>query len=175
MKTIEIEDDLYEYIASNTKNIGESASQILRRMLLAEESPAPQSEHVKKPDYQPKKTKKSETSYQGNAFNFINKEEIATQKGAVGRFLFILAALYRAHPGTFDQVLAIKGRERHYFAKDIQVLEKSGSSTKPKQITNSEFWVVTNNNTPRKKHIITEVATTLGYDANDTEKLREFI
>jgi negative modulator of initiation of replication len=33
MKTIEVDDELYRYIASHTQHIGESASDILRRML----------------------------------------------------------------------------------------------------------------------------------------------
>lgn len=33
MKKIEIDDELYQYIASNTQSIGESASEILRRLL----------------------------------------------------------------------------------------------------------------------------------------------
>ena len=37
MKSIEIDDDLYAFIASQTKHIGESASEILRRLLLPED------------------------------------------------------------------------------------------------------------------------------------------
>lgn len=33
MKTIEVDEELYRYIASHTLHIGESASDILRRML----------------------------------------------------------------------------------------------------------------------------------------------
>ncbi len=33
MKTIEVDDELYQFIASQTRHIGESASDILRRML----------------------------------------------------------------------------------------------------------------------------------------------
>ncbi len=33
MKQIDIDDELYQYIASNTQSIGESASTILRRLL----------------------------------------------------------------------------------------------------------------------------------------------
>lgn len=47
MKTIEVDEDLYRYIASQTKHIGESASDILRRLLnldgqlqVAESAPA---------------------------------------------------------------------------------------------------------------------------------------
>ena len=34
MKTIEVDDELYRYIASQTQHIGESASDILRRLLM---------------------------------------------------------------------------------------------------------------------------------------------
>ena len=37
MKTIEIDDQLYQYIASQTTTIGESASDILRRLLLVDQ------------------------------------------------------------------------------------------------------------------------------------------
>ena len=36
MKTIEIDDELYQYIAGQTQKIGESASEILRRLLLGD-------------------------------------------------------------------------------------------------------------------------------------------
>ena len=36
MKTIEIDDELYAFIASQTKHIGESACEILRRLLIDE-------------------------------------------------------------------------------------------------------------------------------------------
>ncbi len=46
MKTIELDDDLYFYIASQTRHIGESASDILRRLL---EQPAHQRVPVAEP------------------------------------------------------------------------------------------------------------------------------
>lgn len=178
MKTIQIEDDLYQYIASQTQNIGESASEILRRLLLGDaqaevpavDAPAPAAVEEAKTEV------KSEPEAKATSvFNLLNKEEVMTQKGAVGRFLFILAALYRAHPNNFDKVLAVRGRERDYFATSSEELEAHGSSIKPKQIPDSIYWVVTNNNTPRKKLIINEVAIALGYDGSEAEKLREFI
>ena len=44
MKTIQIEEDLYQYIASNTQEIGESASAILRRLLLEQQTNQPKIE-----------------------------------------------------------------------------------------------------------------------------------
>ena len=99
-----------------------------------------------------------------SVFNFINKEELAMQRGAVGRFLLILAALYRAHPNRFRVVTEICGRDRLYFANSEAELAASGSSTKPKQIPESPFWVLTNSNTTRKKMMLTKAATSLGYN-----------
>ncbi len=39
MKTIEVDEDLYRYIASQTQHIGESASDILRRLLNVDGQP----------------------------------------------------------------------------------------------------------------------------------------
>lgn len=194
MKTIEIEDDLYQYIASQTQDIGESASKILRRLLIEQQAKVPAAAPELKPlvtsvsssnttdepiveatDEIKVSAKAAKSEYIGNVFNVINKEEVVTQKGAVGRFLFILAAFHRCHTSTFNKVLEIKGRERHYFATTAEALEASGSSIKPKAIPDSEYWVVTNNNTPRKKLIITEVASAFGYSQAEAEALRELI
>jgi len=199
MKNIEIDDELYLHIVSKTQSIGESASSILRRLLkLDDASHRPVSvENSKKAAVETelspeplvendivindhvaiaKTTNSSET-----VFNFINKEELAMQRGAVGRFLLILAALYRAHAHCFDTVIniiprAAKGKNsRLYFAASEQALTASGSSTKPKQIPNSPFWVMTNSNTTRKKLLLTQVATSLGYTSEDVEKIRELL
>ena len=187
MKTIQIEEDLYQYIAANTQEIGESASAILRRLLLEQQSQHPVTPVVLKPlaqdaeassTVQPVVDTHAENKLvdaSTTVFNILNKEEVATQKGAVGRFLFILSALHRCHPGEFNKVLEVKGRERNYFATSAKELEASGSSIKPKQIPETDFWVVTNNNTPRKKLIITEAAAALGYDSEQAESLRELI
>jgi negative modulator of initiation of replication len=194
MKNIQIEEDLYHYIASQTQNIGESASEILRRLLLGDaNAPTPEvpdaiippavqqtSERVQEqaPEHVTKSTPELITEpeiEEGSVFNFINQEEVTTQKGAVGRFLFLLSALHRAHPASFTKVLEVKGRERDYFATSSQELEAHGSSIKPKEIPDSSFWVVTNNNTPRKKLIINGAALALGYTPEQAEKLRDFI
>ena len=105
----------------------------------------------------------------------LNKEELAMQKGVVGRFLFILAALYRTHKADFANVLEIKGRDRVYFATSKEALLESGSSMNPKNITDTEYWVMTNSNTTRKKMMLHEVALSLGYSADEAEKIRDYL
>lgn len=116
-----------------------------------------------------------------SVFNFINKEELAMQRGAVGRFLLILAALYRAHPNKFKVVsnigpkVSARKTKRLYFALSEDLLTASGSSTKPKQVPQSPYWVITNSNTTRKKMMLTEAAMLLGYNDDDVIKIRELL
>jgi negative modulator of initiation of replication len=56
-----------------------------------------------------------------------------------------------------------------------EILTASGSSTKPKQVPQSPFWVITNSNTTRKKMMLTEAAMLLGYDENDVIKIRDLL
>lgn len=204
MKNIEIDDELYLYIVSNTQAIGESASSILRRLLplVDANQQSVESSNLEK-EIKEDNTKQEELPHNTtevapelvdtdvdevesiasseSVFNFINKEELAMQRGAVGRFLLILAALYRAHPKTFSIVTNIAPKvsarktKRLYFALSEEILTASGSSTKPKQVPQSPFWVITNSNTTRKKMMLTEAASLLGYDESDVIKIRELL
>ena len=203
MKNIEIDDELYLHIVANTQSIGENASSILRRLLkldgltspvnligekieneLLSYAPLQQCEKIDdavsnlvQSDLLQHESQVQEKidDNADNVFHFINKEELAMQRGAVGRFLLILAALYRAHPQRFNVVTQISGRDRLYFALSEAELSASGSSTKPKQIPESPYWVLTNSNTTRKKMMLTKAASSLGYNNYDVEKIRELL
>ena len=191
MKQIDIDDELYQYIASNTQSIGESASTILRRLLnlngddntpvaknnqnnqTATQAPLDDTPATNDSQEQEAVTPVKQTN--ANVFNILNKEELAMQKGVVGRFLFILSAFYRTHKKEFSAVLDIKGRDRVYFATSKEDLVNSGSSMNPKNITDSEYWVMTNSNTTRKKMMLHEVALCLGYSAEQAEEIRDYL
>lgn len=160
MKRIDIDDDLYAYIASHTRQIGESASDILRR-LLAVNPNAP--------------VEKETSEATESVFNRLNEQDVRVQKSVVARFLYILSMLYRCHPVEFSTVVDIRGRDRQYFARSEDALLTSGNSTNPKQIPDAPFWVITNTNTTKKKSMLTHVAQKLGYDALDAEKIRDFL
>ncbi|WP_127022983.1 replication initiation negative regulator SeqA [Rheinheimera mangrovi] len=196
MKTIEIDDDLYQFIASQTQQIGESASDILRRLLIVSltEAQAPvvpvaqkttevQVKEETKPEVKPAAQAVVEKAVasavpvgkSSSVFDFISPQDLSAEQSVVGRFLFILSALSRAHRGDFAQVLEIKGRNRLYFGQSEASLLEAGSSTNPKPIPNTDFWVITNSNTTRKKMMLTEVATKLGYDAAEVERIRDLL
>ena len=199
MKTITIEDDLYTFIASQTKHIGESASDILRRLLMpegADNTPsrevtdvtevsvddAVQETVVETPAVEPETTVIADepepvvaqnvaSSQSGDVFQRLAEMDLNQQNSRVEQFLSVLSALHGAHPEDFARVLDVKGRNRLYFATSKEELLKSGSSTNPKQVPDSEYWVVTNNNTAKKVSMLSQVATVLDYSAEECKKL----
>ena len=99
MKTIEVDDELYSYIASHTKHIGESASDILRRMLkftAASQPAAPVTKEVRVAspaivEAKPVKTIKDKVRAMRE---LLLSDEYAEQKRAVNRFMLLLSTLY---------------------------------------------------------------------------------
>lgn len=155
MKTIELDDDLYFYIASQTRHIGESASDILRRLLgqSTVQSALPAVSDSAPVSVAPKGLQALLDSGE------LEKEELSIQ-----RFMMVLEALYAGDPATFTQAAEIKGRKRVYFARDPEALRASGSTTKPKPVPNTPFWVISNTNTSRKRNIVALLMQNMGYD-----------
>lgn len=177
MKTIEIDDDLYQYIASQTQQIGESASEILRRLLLGSATAeVPLSDDMPEQAVKAALPAKDTNSLgTGRIFDRISRQDLQAESSIVGRFLLILSALAKTHPTQFVAVLDIKGRDRQYFGRSESELLQSGSSTNPKAIPQTDFWVMTNSNTTRKKMMLTEVALALGYTEAEAEKIRDML
>lgn len=179
MKIIEVDEELYQYIASQTRSIGESASDILRRLLnlpahasvFADDltfAPAENNEKVEpkvepKVEVQPepakpesvKPTKKQPITAINQIVEkvqtLLNSTEFQEEGKAVTRFLAILRVLYRTNPESFAQATeSLQGRTRVYFARDEATLLMTGNHTKPKQIPDTPYWVITNTNSGRK-------------------------
>lgn len=192
MKTIELEDDLYRYIASQTKDIGESASDILRRLLDVSGSDCADltkvetvSQPVENIDSKTKQTLiKSSTAVEpatvsapiviepepvshstlpASIDKLIKSKKFKETTVSVTKFIQILSVLYAENPKEFDSATDIKGRKRIYFAKSEKELLSAGSTTKPREIEHTPYWVITNTNTGRKRNIITQLMAEMGY------------
>lgn len=189
MKIIEVDEELYQFIASHTQSIGESASDILRRLLnlptssvssvalgtVSGESVAAtnhsesEAERAVKNDFvlEPvtekpaekavktvKKTSEQVISHIVNKVRqVIESDAFREETKAVVRFLSVLTALYRTNPEGFSVAIEseqVQGRTRVYFARDEATLLAAGTHTKPKQIPDTPYWVITNNNSGRK-------------------------
>ncbi len=173
MKTIEVDEELYRYIARQTQHIGESASEILRRLLNMTPLNGDQSYLSAYPETE-------ESPVAGfvqtvELSELLNSSELAAKESAIDRFMLILSSLYQANPDDFTNATEIKGRKRIYFARTEEELRATGNTTKPKPVPGTPYWVISNTNTGRKRNIVGLLMTAMGYSAEFIEQVCEKI
>ncbi|MCW7549748.1 MULTISPECIES: replication initiation negative regulator SeqA [Photorhabdus] len=170
MKTIEVDEDLYRYIASHTQHIGESASDILRRMLkFNAEQPVQNAQPISA-------VEKAPVARQRDSVRVIRElllsDDYSDKKKSVERFMLILSTLYSLNSESFSRTTdAMHGRTRVYFAGDEQTLLASGKQTKPRHIPGTPFWVITNTNTDRKRNMVEQIMQDMKFTANFIDKV----
>lgn len=176
MKSIEVDEELYRYIASQTQHIGESASDILRRLLMVPNQTVQQSDIVM--PVRPKGIVVSKDAGNVTKMDRVKEmrtllisDEFAVQEKAIGRFMMILSSLYRIDPKGFAEAAAIKGRTRVYFAESEETLLASGKTTKPKAIPETPFWVITNTNTDRKRQMVEQLMGKMNFGVDIIDKV----
>ena len=176
MKTIEVDDELYSYIASHTKHIGESASDILRRMLKFSAASQPVTPVVKEvravqPVVEAKLVNPTKDKVRAMR-ELLLSDEYAEQKKAVNRFMLVLSTLYSLDQHAFAEATeSLHGRTRVYFAADEQTLLKNGNQTKPKHVPGTPYWVITNTNTGRKCSMVEHIMQSMQFPAELIEKV----
>jgi len=171
MKTIEVDEELYRYIASHTQHIGESASDILRRMLkftAGQSAPVvqtPKEAAAVKQEARPQNRVRA-------VRELLLSDEYADQKKVVNRFMLILSTLYNLDAKTFGEATeSLHGRTRVYFAGNQQTLIQNGTHTKPQHIPGTPYWVITNTNTGRKRSMVEHIMLSMQFPAELTEKV----
>ncbi|MDO5053997.1 MAG: replication initiation negative regulator SeqA [Pasteurella oralis] len=200
MKIIEVDEELYQYIASQTQSIGESASDILRRLLNFSNKNMPKAETVVQQDVakevsftaevkqvvpqsevdEPKvlPKKQSDESIQqvtAKVRSLLNSADFQQETKAVVRFLDILRVLYRTNPESFAQATeSLQGRTRVYFARDEGTLLMAGNHTKPKQIPDTPYWVITNTNSGRKMLMLEGAMQSMHLPTDLIEEVRTY-
>ncbi len=192
MKTIEVDEELYRYIASQTRHIGESASDILRRLLGVDHTDQPVaivSEDVKQPVVAelPSMSQSEGIIVSKDAGKMSMHESVkamrellisdsfAERKKVIDRFMLVLSTLYGLDAESFSEAMAVKGRKRIYFADNEHTLLEHGNTTKPKVIPDTPFWVITNTNTSRKQQMVEQVMTRMNFPADIIEKVSNAI
>lgn len=169
MRTIEVDEELYRYIASHTQHIGESASDILRRMLnftseslsniTADVNAEPETDIESKPALSVEEA----SEYLDKQ---LNSTRILLQTKAVDRFIQLLSVLYGLNPKAFAEATqTLHGRTRIYFARDEKTLLQHGTHTKPKIINGTPYWVITNTNSARKRNMVTQIMQSMRFSS----------
>lgn len=203
MKKIEIDEDLYSYIAGNTQHIGESASSILRRLLgfdpVQAPTPTPQpveSQQTTTPLISNERPVAAQTVLVGpddgsfsntnehvDLISLVSSQRFANMNTAIERFMTILSNLYHVDSYRFETAIQAetsaqqheKARTRLYFADNPDILLASGKTTKPKPIPDTPFWVITNNNTKRKRQMIEHLMQRMEFSSNVISTICEAI
>ena len=200
MKIIEVDEELYQYLASQTRSIGESASDILRRLLnlpahasvFADDLTLASVENAEKTEQKaaekaldPVKTEvvKPAKKQSDSAINqivqkvraLLNSADFQEESKAVVRFLAVLRVLYRTNPESFAQATeSLQGRTRVYFARDEATLLTAGNHTKPKQIPDTPYWVITNTNSGRKMLMLESAMQSMGLPEALIDEMRTY-
>lgn len=173
MKTIEVDEELYRYIASQTLHIGESASEILRRMLNFTPAMVIPEGTSNRPAVMATGTANAISSVERNnrISELLLTEEFNEQKRAVDRFLLILSALYQINKNDFaDATESLHGRTRIYFSNAQETLLKNGRHTKPKAVPETPYWVITNTNSERKRSMVEHIMAAMQFPAQLIEQ-----
>jgi negative modulator of initiation of replication len=179
MKSIQIEEDLYHFIASQTQDIGESASDILRRLVMPEsllnsvqDNSVDGTVSGDSLINNSKAADNVEQACQSSAvFTELEGQQLQAIPKMVERWLLVLSIIYKHNSQQFIKVLGMSGRNRTYFATDKETLLATGSSTNPKNVPGSDYWVITNNNTVKKINMLKEVAEQVGFNQSEIEQL----
>lgn len=145
MPSIDVDQDIYDYLLHHIAAFGETPSHVLRREL-----------GLTKPDA----GELAKASAPHELSSLLASSQFL-RWSATDRYLAILAELHRQHPDLFEAVLSIKGRQRVYFAKSQAEVYNSGESVEPKQIPGSPYWAMTNASTGKKIGILHDVLVRL--------------
>jgi len=155
MKTIEINDDIYDYLIQNVKTLGEDPSSILSRLLGLDDT-APNTLETEEPAI---------------TDACLHSPEFKAASSTVDRFLQALSWLYSMNRKGFAQILHVKGKKRVYFAEREKDISSSGNNAFPKKIPNTPYWVITNSNTQTKQRLLSDVMRVLGYSIAERNRL----
>ncbi len=183
MKTIEVDEELYRFIASQTQHIGESASDILRRLLKVEQERLAQ-ESAPTVTAEPVKTgivvgREAGSDVKLDRVKTVREllisDEFASLNKVIDKFMLLLKTLYSVDADAFAEATAVKGRKRVYFADNKELLLASGNTTKPRAIDGSPFWVITNTNTNRKRQMVEQLMERMTFPPELIEKVSNAI
>lgn len=151
MKTIEIDDEVFAALEKRVRGFNETPNSIIRRLLERPETHA-------EPD------PPAVIADGVNPFTPLVTSTTYLMANAGSRYLQILSFIHQIHgEGVFAQLTRHNFGGRVYFADNPDAIEKSGSSTNPRQIPGTKFYALTTLSNAAKRKLITDVLRLLKY------------
>jgi negative modulator of initiation of replication len=114
----------------------------------------------------------------------FDSEVFKTEAIVTNKFMMLLATMYYENTNAFEDAAdKTKGRTRNYLGQNLNALLAADSeeeqnlfkASKPRNIPHTPFWVITNANTGRKRIIITQMMSSMGYPHYLIERIKEEI
>lgn len=193
MKSIEVEDDIYEFLLRNTKEIGEDASSILRRLLNmsveevsldGETDIPPQAGTQEIPETRPQHGQQVEPAVitdRGGGYNssdarvFLQSNGFRACESVTDRYLEALRWIHHCHQQDFHRISNIRGAQRVYFSQSENEIVNSGNATQPRKIDGTRWYAMTNNDSANKREILKQVMCLFHYPAEDVDRVTSAI
>lgn len=166
MRLIGIDEDVYRHIVRGTREVGETPSAILRR-LLGIGAPGPRIRRLAVVAGGKRGSKRHELSAALDRTPWLPFE--------VQRYLYVLRCVQRLRPLDFRNIAQIRGRSRIYFARSAGEIEASGKSTHPRPLGDSAYWALTNLPGREKERILRNVLSMLQFDEQAMLAAREYL
>ena len=167
MRLITIDDDVYRHLVRNARELGDTPTVILRR-LLGIDAPGPRVRRVP-----PLARRKAQPEADHELAAALDRNPWLPFE--VQRYLYLLRCIQQLRPLDFRNVLQIRGRERLYFARTAREIESSGKATQPRAIPGSGYWALTNLPAREKERILRSAMTMLTFDENTMLATREYL
>jgi negative modulator of initiation of replication len=126
----------------------------------------------------------NEEHLSGSVSQLFTEPAFISESVVTNKFIMMLTAMYLEKPAEFvASADKIKGRTRAYLGMHLETLLNSDNNeelaqfkaTKPRSIPQTPFWVITNANTARKRLILTQMMSSMGYPYNLIERIKEVI
>ena len=160
MKTIEIEDGVYEALLGQVQSFGETANDVVSRLL----NPMKGLDIVK-----------PEADVDQELLSFCVTVEQTCSSG-IGRYLAVLRFMYNNAPEKFERIAqSTRGSRRLYISKSELEIQRNGSSTKPKAIMGTPYYTATNLSKRLMQGILSRLMRAYGYGQPDVVRVRLLI
>lgn len=156
MKTIQIDDDVFQMLESKVKGFGETPNDVVKRLLF----------EFKSPQTKPAKNgERVQTLVKLHPLvELVSSPEFLTKK-AKERYFAVLRFVCKEKPQEFEKLNGFRRGSRIQVSTDINAIEKSGRNTFPQKLEGTPFWVLTNLSNDRIRVILNDILRLLRYDS----------
>lgn len=168
MNLVLLDDDVYFHLLARTERLGETPSEILRRLL-----------DIGVPPERVVRRKRLEAALR--RIDAPHHEMTIPIRKApwlpfdVERYIYLLYCVHERQGFDFVKVLKLRGRSRRYFAMSASEIEASGRGTQPRPLRDTGYWVLTNLPTREKERLLRNVMSMFRYSEPAMLAARDFL